>query len=199
MEDAGRKSIHDPPPFTAAQRRYLAVKRCLDAVLAALLLAVLALPMGLIAAALWLSDPRAPVFFRQQRVGRGGALFTLWKFRSMDRAGRATAFGRYLRAASLDELPQLAQVLTGRMSLIGPRPLVPEETAIHAMRMAAGVYRLRPGMSGLAQVSGRDRMTDTAKAAYDRQYMQRLSFRQDWRIFWLTLIKVLRRDDIADR
>lgn len=199
MADTGEKTEYAPPPFTAAQRRYMTVKRCLDAVLAAALLTMLALPMALIAAAEALSDPHAPVFFRQQRVGRNGTLFTLWKFRSMDAAGHVTALGRYLRTSSLDELPQLVQVLTGRMSLIGPRPLIPEESAIHALRLAAGVYRLRPGLSGLAQVNGRDRVDAAAKADYDRQYMENLSFRQDWRIFWLTLRKVLRREDVAER
>lgn len=203
MASAKRKTEYGPPPgayrLTASQERYLAVKRFLDLALTALLLPLLAVPMLCIAAGVKLSFPRQTVLFRQKRVGRGGALFTICKFRSMDGAtGAASRFGRFLRAASLDELPQLFQVLSGRMSLIGPRPLVPQEQAVHRLRRAAGVYQLRPGLTGLAQISGRDLVDDARKAAYDRTYLERLGFAQDWRIFWATIGKVLRRADIRE-
>lgn len=188
-----------PGLLTASQRRYLAVKRALDILLAALGLVLSALPMAAAAGAVKLSGPGEPVLFRQTRVGRSGAPFTLYKFRSIARDGRVTPVGRFLRAFSLDELPQLAQVLTGTMSLIGPRPLIPEEEPIHSLRRAAGVYVLRPGLTGLAQISGRDRLDARRKAALDAEYLRRLSFSLDWHIFWVTIGKVLRREDVEDK
>lgn len=201
MASGKRKTKYIPPAgayrLTAGQERYLALKRWLDVVLALLLLALLALPMALIAALVKLSAPRQPVLFRQERLGLGGAPFTLWKFRSMDAAtGAVTPFGRLLRATSLDELPQLLLVLRGSMSLIGPRPLVPEEEAVHRLRRAGGVYRLRPGLTGLAQINGRDLVEDEQKAAYDRAYLEHLGFAQDWRIFWATIGKVIRCEGV---
>ena len=174
-------------PFTAAQRRYLPWKRICDGVLAALALLVLALPMALIALAVKLSAP-------------GQRPFTLWKFRSMDAGGsHVTALGRFLRVTSLDELPQLVQVLTGSMALVGPRPLIPAEENVHALRRAAGVYRLRPGLTGLAQINGRDRLDDERKAAYDRRYAETFSPGLDGRILLATVGKVLRRADIEEK
>lgn len=186
--------------LTARQERYLTVKRCLDGLLSLVLLALLAIPMAVIAGLVKLSSPRQPVLFRQERVGRDGAPFLLWKFRSIDAAtGAVTPLGRVLRKASLDELPQLVQVLSGSMSLIGPRPLIPEEVSVHRLRRAAGVYRLRPGLTGLAQISGRDMVDDERKAAYDRAYLEHLSFGQDWRIFWATVGKVIRCEDVEQK
>ena len=178
----------------------MARKRGMDIALALLLLVLLALPMAVIALIIKLSAPRSPILFRQARVGRQEKLFTLYKFRSMDRDGRrVTPFGRVLRLTSMDELPQLFLVLTGRMSLIGPRPLIEQEERMHALRRSAGVYQLRPGLSGLAQINGRDRLGEEEKAAYDRQYLEHLSFRQDARIFLATVGKVLRQADIEQK
>ena len=185
-------------PFTAAQRRYLGMKRALDIGLSALALLVLAIPMALIALLVKLSAPGQPVLFRQIRLGREEQPFTLWKFRSMD-GGRVTALGRFLRTASLDELPQLFQVLAGSMSLVGPRPLIPAEAHIRALRRAGGVYRLRPGLTGLAQINGRDRLGDEEKAAFDKQYAENVSLRLDIRILLATVGKVLRRADIEEK
>ncbi len=185
-------------PFTAAQRRYLGLKRALDIVLSVLALAVLAVPMALIALLVKLSAPGRPVLFRQTRVGRAEQPFTLWKFRSMD-GERITALGRFLRTASLDELPQLFQVLAGSMSLVGPRPLIPQETHIRALRRAGGVYRLRPGLTGLAQINGRDRLGDEEKASFDKQYAENVSLSLDTRILLATVGKVLRRADIEEK
>lgn len=196
--------------LTAEQERYVRVKRGLDCVMAGLLLVLLSVPMAVIALILKISSPGEPVLFRHRRVGRNGELFELVKFRSM-RGGtskyvasadmrespeRVTRFGRFLRGASLDELPQLFHVLSGKMSLIGPRPLIPQEREIHALRQAAGVYRLRPGLTGWAQINGRDRVTAREKAELDRQYLENISFRLDWRIFWITIGKVLSGADV---
>ena len=187
-------------PFTPTQRRYLAWKRALDVLSAALALIVLSIPMALIALAVKLSDVHAPVLFCQRRVGRDERPFTLWKFRSMDAGGsHVTALGRFLRVTSLDELPQLIQVLTGSMALVGPRPLIPAEENVHALRRAGGVYRLRPGLTGLAQISGRDKVSAEQKAAYDKQYAENVSLRLDVHILLATVGKVLRRADIDEK
>lgn len=196
--------------LTAEQERYLRVKRGLDCALASLLIILLSVPMAVIALSLKLLSPGEPVLFRHRRVGENGELFELVKFRSMkggtskyvasadlaDSGAHITRFGRFLRGASLDELPQLFHVLSGKMSLIGPRPLIPQEREIHALRMAAGVYRLRPGLTGWAQINGRDRVTAREKAELDRQYLENISFRLDWKIFWITIGKVLSGADV---
>ena len=175
-------------------------------------LLVLSVPMLLIALILKLTSPGEPVLFCHERVGRNGKIFVLTKFRSMKSSAPKyvaagyfenseqyiTRFGRFLRSTSLDELPQLLQVLTGKMSLIGPRPLIPQEEQVHRLRDEMGVYQLRPGISGWAQVNGRDLVKDEEKAAYDQEYLENVSFAMDWKIFWLTLRKVLLRADIKE-
>lgn len=198
--------------LTERQKRYLKGKRILDFLLALVGLIVLAIPMVLITTVLKLTSPREPVLFRHERVGKGGKKFMLWKFRSMKSSAPKymaagyfanseqyiTRLGRFLRSTSLDELPQLVQVLTGKMSLIGPRPLIPQEETVHELRKEYGVYQLRPGLTGWAQVNGRDLVTDEDKAAYDREYLENVSFAMDWKIFWMTVKKVLLRKDIKE-
>ncbi len=186
--------------LTPGQRRYLCLKRVLDIVLSLVLLALTGAPMLLVALAQKLASPSEPVFFCQQRVGRGEALFTVVKFRTMrtcaspGRPEDMTRLGRFLRASSIDELPQLFQVLSGKMSLIGPRPLVPQEKPVHVLRRAYGVYQLRPGITGWAQINGRDMVSDADKAALDRTYLEHVGFLMDWKIFWRTIGKVARRE-----
>ena len=198
--------------LTARQRRYLKVKHVVDFVAAVLSLLVLAIPMCVIALAIKVTSPKEPVLFRHQRIGKDGELFTLTKFRSMKSSAPQyvaagyfanseeyiTRLGRVLRVTSMDELPQLFQVVSGKMSLIGPRPLIPQEKAVHELRKASGVYQLRPGLTGWAQVNGRDLVPDEDKAEYDREYLENVSFGLDWKIFWLTLKKVLLRMDIKE-
>ena len=179
---------------------YARWKRGLDIVFSAALLLFLWLPMLGIGVLIRLTS-QGPAVFRQTRVGRNGEPFTCYKFRTMLRdappnrptadftdAGRyVTPVGRFLRRTSLDELPQLWNVLRGDMSLVGPRPLIPMEEAVHRLRRQNGVYCLRPGMTGLAQVSGRDLISDREKAELDTRYAQRVSFGEDLRILWKTL------------
>ena len=183
---------------------YLFWKRALDVFFSCLLLVLLALPMALIAVAIVITS-RGGALFRQIRIGRGGVPFTCYKFRTMyreappnrpsatfwDAAHYVTPIGRFLRRTSLDELPQLFNVLRGDMSLVGPRPLIGEEQEIHHMRQKYGVYAVRPGMTGLAQVHGRDSLCDNEKAAFDARYVERLSFWADARIVGKTLHHVL--------
>ncbi len=189
MEDQAQRPI---PQKTV---RYLPLKRALDLLFSILLLILLALPMTVIALAVGLSS-RGGVLFRQTRIGRAGAPFTCLKFRTMvkhappnrptaeffDAAQYITPVGRFLRKTSLDELPQLWNVLRGDMSLVGPRPLIGEEREMHRVRSEHGVYRVRPGMTGLAQIHGRDRLENGEKAAYDICYVKNLSLREDLRI-----------------
>lgn len=194
-----------------------AVRRGIDLALATVL-ALPAVPITLaIAAAVVVSSGR-PVFFRQQRVGRGGRLFTCWKFRTMDSDAeqrlpqllrddaefasvweadekpahdvRVTSVGRLLRRTSLDELPQLFNVLRGDMSIVGPRPLVPPETARYGEAMPV-VLRVRPGMTGLWQVSGRNSTTYEERIALDLAYATERTLWLDARILAKTVPAVL--------
>lgn len=195
--------------LTKAQRRYQWLKRSMDVFLALVGLVVLCLPFLLIALLQKLTEPGQPVFFRQRRIGRGGKEFVIWKFRSLsgrpgdlsteERAGQSsgmTAFGRFLRDSSVDELPQLLQVLTGKMSLVGPRPLIPREEKVHELRHALGVYQLRPGITGWAQIHGRDFVGPEDKAALDREYLERMGLKTDLYILARTLVTAARRENI---
>ncbi len=212
------KPLKDAPNITVAyllthkQKKYLVFKRTADFLTALVSLVILAVPFLIIAVIQKISAPKEPVFFTQTRIGRGGEPFKLTKFRSMKSSAPAycstsnfvndgeyiTPFCRFLRNTSIDELPQLFQVLTGKMSLIGPRPLIPQEEDVHKMREKAGVYQLKPGITGWAQVNGRDHVSDDEKVKFDAEYLRMFSFKMDLKIFFLTVKKVLKRADIAD-
>ena len=182
------------------------MKRLFDILVAATALVVTA-PVMLLAALAIRRSMGAPVLFRHVRPGRHGVPFELVKFRTMraatDAAGtplpdaeRLTATGRFLRAASIDELPQLINVLRGDMSLVGPRPLLmdylPRYDAEQARR-----HNVRPGITGWAQVNGRNALTWEEKFAYDVWYVDHRSFLLDMKILALTVIKVFRREGIS--
>jgi lipopolysaccharide/colanic/teichoic acid biosynthesis glycosyltransferase len=145
----------------------------------------------------------SPVLFRQQRPGLDGKPFELLKFRSMANAPagtdashdgeRLSEFGKKIRALSLDELPTLLNVLKGDMSLVGPRPVVLSENMLIAYRLPCGAYRVRPGISGLSQVLGRDLLGEREKAVLDGLYAERLSLGNDLAILLLTACCVLTR------
>ncbi len=170
-----------------------------------LLLVVVTLPLwlpllALLALLVWGVEGR-PVLFRQERIGWRDATFMLLKFRTM-RLGegsdseRLTRFGGWLRSSSLDELPQLLNVLRGEMSLVGPRPLpvryLPRYSSEQRRR-----HEVRPGITGWAQVKGRNLLTWPERLALDVWYVTHRSFRLDLKILWLTVIKVVRREGIA--
>jgi len=176
------------------------MKRCFDAVAASVLLLALAPFLALVALAQAIAlGP--PILFRQQRAGLGGRPFTILKFRTMraDEGGdadRLTRWGRFLRATSLDELPELWNVVRGDMSLVGPRPLpthyLPRYTSAQAER-----HNVRPGITGLAQVNGRNQLTWERQFEFDREYVARRTFFLDLEILALTIAKVFRREAIS--
>ncbi len=185
-------------------------KRIFDIIAAYLMLIIAYIPMGMIAIAIKLTS-KGTVIFKQTRVGVDGRLFICYKFRTMrsdapselstaefsDAKSYITPVGRFLRRSSLDELPQLFNVLCGDMSLVGPRPLIPREKEVHKKRAALGVYSVRPGITGLAQVSGRDMLCDDDKISYDAKYVQNLCLLEDTKIILRTLVKIFSSEDIA--
>lgn len=182
------------------------MKRSFD-LLVSLAVLVLLSPAMAIVACLVRWKLGAPVLFRQTRPGLGGKPFTLVKFRTMrelapgetvaagdaDRLGR---FGRFLRATSLDELPELWNVVVGDMSLVGPRPLLQEYLPLYSSRQARR-HDVRPGITGWAQINGRNAIDWNAKFELDVWYVENHSFLLDLRILLLTVWKVLRRDGIS--
>ena len=186
------------------------LKRVIDCAIAVPALLVAAIPMALIAIAVKLDSP-GPVFFRQQRLGRDGRIFDMLKFRSMclnaEHTGsgvysekgdkRVTRVGRFLRATSLDELPQLINILRGDMALIGPRPPLTyhpwplEEYTTEQRRM----FEVRPGMTGWAQINGRKAVEWHRRIELNVWYVDHVSFLLDVKIFFLTIMKVLRNEN----
>lgn len=185
-------------------------KRIFDVILSFVLLLPLYLPMLAIAILIRLDSP-GPAIFRQVRIGRGGKPFVCYKFRTMtenaphnvptdqlkDAAHYVTRVGRFLRRSSLDELPQLFCVLGGDMSLVGPRPLIPQEIETHRLRHQNHSDELRPGITGMAQCHGRDLLDPAQKAALDGIYRQQVGLRTDLRLLWQTLGCVWRGDGMA--
>lgn len=189
------------------------IKRALDVVLSAVGLVVLSPLLALIALAIRLDSP-GPVVFRQKRFGKDRKLFEIYKFRTMrvdaprdvptndlhGSKGYITRVGRILRMTSLDELPQLWNILKGDMSLIGPRPALWNQEDLMAWRDRFGASHIRPGLSGWAQVNGRDYLSRDLekKARRDAEYAHNVSFAFDLKCFLLTLVKVVNRQGIAE-
>jgi lipopolysaccharide/colanic/teichoic acid biosynthesis glycosyltransferase len=149
----------------------------------------------------------SPVLFRQQRPGLGGRPFMMMKFRTMtDALGpdgqplpdaqRLTRFGRWLRASSLDELPELLNIVRGDMSLVGPRPLLMRYLPLYSPEQARR-HEVRPGLTGWAQINGRNALSWDEKFALDRWYVEHRSFLLDLRILWQTALKVVKREGIS--
>lgn len=185
------------------------MKRLFDITLAAIAALLLCLPILLVALAVKLSSP-GPVLYWSDRVGRRNRIFRMPKFRSMrvdtpavathllaNPGAYLTPIGSFLRKSSLDELPQLWSILKGDMSFVGPRPALFNQDDLVALRTACGVHELAPGLTGWAQVNGRDELPIPEKVRLDAEYMQRRSFAFDLRILWLTFVKVLRREGVS--
>jgi sugar transferase EpsL len=184
---------------------YSGAKRLMDVALASVALLLAALPMAVIAIAVWWNLGR-PILFRQERPGLDGRPFVLVKFRTMIEAPRdgdgvapdaerLTTFGRYLRRSSLDELPELWNVLRGDMSLVGPRPLLMEYLPLYTDRQRQR-HRVRPGITGWAQVKGRNALDWETRFELDVYYVEHLSFWLDLKVLALTCVTVLSRTGV---
>jgi lipopolysaccharide/colanic/teichoic acid biosynthesis glycosyltransferase len=191
-----------------SHRAYDAVKRLLDIVASAALLVVLS-PLLLMIALLVRVNLGSPVLFTQQRPGKNGRIFTLYKFRTMQVASaehdveavasdaeRLTRFGRILRATSLDELPELWNVVVGQMSIVGPRPLLVEYLERYNSEQARR-HEIRPGITGWAQVNGRNAVDWDERLAMDVWYVDNHSFLLDAQIAWMTIAAVVKREGVS--
>lgn len=185
------------------------MKRLFDLALALVAAVFLALPIVITALAVRLTSP-GPALYWSDRVGRHNRIFRMPKFRSMriDTPAVAThllqnpdqwltPIGSFLRKSSLDELPQLWSILNGDMSFVGPRPALFNQDDLIALRTEKGVHELVPGLTGWAQVNGRDELPIPHKVALDAEYLQRQSLRFDLKILWMTALKVLARDGVS--
>ena len=185
------------------------MKRLFDLVLAILAALILLPTIALVALAVRLTSP-GPALYWSDRVGRHNRIFRMPKFRSMridtpavathlltDPGKYLTPIGPFLRKSSLDELPQLWSILKGDMSFVGPRPALFNQDDLIALRTQQGVHELVPGLTGWAQVNGRDELPIPQKVALDAEYLRRQSLGFDLRILWMTFVKVLRRDGVA--
>ena len=197
--------------FSEAKPLYPILKRMLDFLLALLALLLLSPLLLILAAAVRLTSP-GPALFTQRRVGLHRKLFTIYKFRTMrtdtpkdapthllqDANRFITPLGRFLRASSLDELPQLINILRGDMAFVGPRPALWNQDDLIAARERAGANDVRPGLTGWAQINGRDELPIPVKARLDGEYVQKMSFSFDLKCFFGTFLSVLRRDGVRE-
>ena len=190
---------------------YRYVKRGLDVLLSLAGIIVLAVPMLVIAVAVKLDSP-GPALFRQRRVGIHKTYFEILKFRTMrtdtphdapthqlqGASTYITKVGAFLRKTSLDELPQLFNILLGQMSVVGPRPALWNQEDLLAERDRYGANDVRPGLTGWAQINGRDELPIPVKARFDGEYVELISFAFDCKCFFGTIFKVLRHDGVVE-
>lgn len=185
------------------------MKRLVDVVLAIVIGLFLIWPIVCVAIAVRLTS-KGPALYWSDRVGCDNRIFKMPKFRSMRTDTPAVAthllsnpdsyltpIGSFIRKTSLDELPQLWSIIKGDMSFVGPRPALYNQTDLIALRTEKGVHALVPGLTGLAQVNGRDELPIPAKVALDEEYLRKRSLWFDLQIIWLTFIKVIRRDGVS--
>ena len=182
-------------------------KRAIDVTASAGVLLLFAVPLAFVTLWLHFVNKGAGAFFTQARPGKDGRIFKVIKFKTMtderDANGnllpdevRLTKVGRIVRSTSIDELPQLWNVLKGDMSLIGPRPLLPQYLSLYSLEQARR-HEVRPGITGWAQCHGRNAISWKKKFELDVWYVDNISFKTDCRIVWTTLMKVLKRSDIS--
>ncbi|QYE99726.1 sugar transferase [Paraclostridium sordellii] len=184
------------------------IKRLIDIIMSSLGIIILS-PLFLIIAILIKLESRGPVIFKQLRAGKNSEPFYIYKFRSMkmDAPNKSTndfknadvfitKIGKFIRKTSIDELPQLFNILKGDMSIVGPRPVILKEIGLIKLRKEYNVDVLLPGITGWAQINGRDNIGDEDKVKYDYEYLIKKSIRLDIYIIFMTVFKVIRRTDI---
>ncbi len=205
--------ITNPHRLKLSQKFYLFLKSVADFLVAVVALLLL-IPVFLVVAIAIKVDSKGPVFFVQKRIGKGGKEFNCWKFRSMTTDANhnvagyeygevksyITKVGKFIRKTSIDELPQLFCLLTFKMSLIGYRPSQSNEFELNDAREAYGMYQIRPGISGWAQVNGRDVLAaqPKKKAEFDAYYLKHVSLWLDIKIFFMTIVKIFKNDDVSE-
>jgi O-antigen biosynthesis protein WbqP len=185
------------------------LKRLFDLLLAMIAGLILLLPCAVVAVLVKITSP-GPILYWSDRVGRNNAIFKMPKFRSMrvgtpavathllsNPASHLTPIGSLLRRSSLDELPQLWSIITGDMSFVGPRPALYNQNDLIELRTQNGVHTLVPGLTGWAQVNGRDELPIPQKVALDKEYLERRSLWFDVQILFMTAMKVIMRTDVA--
>lgn len=186
------------------------MKRIFD-ILSSLIAIILFSPILLVLAIIVKCTSQGPVLFKQRRIGKDNVEFMIYKFRTMriDTPNVAThllknpeqyitPIGKFMRKTSLDELPQLFNILKGEMSVVGPRPALYNQYDLIEMRTNANVHMVRPGLTGLAQVSGRDELENEQKVHFDQQYVQKQSFFFDLKLIFLTVVKVFKSEGVVE-
>lgn len=187
------------------------IKRIFDIIISMVGIIIAGIPMLIIAMIIKITDP-GPVFFKQKRVGINKTYFGLLKFRTMkmdtphdmpthllkNPEQYITSIGKILRKTSLDELPQLFNIFTGKMSMIGPRPALWNQKDLIKERDKYKANDIRPGLTGWAQVNGRDELEIKEKAKYDGEYTKNISFIFDLKIFFMTILKVFKSDGVVE-
>ena len=197
--------------LTFKQKCYLPIKRLIDLVLSVCGLIVLSPLLIAIVIAIKL-DSKGPVIFKQKRVGKNKTYFNIWKFRTMrtdapkdmpthllsSPDAYITKIGKFLRQRSLDELPQILQIVVGKMSIIGPRPALWNQYDLIEERDKYGANDITPGLTGWAQVNGRDELEIPVKAKLDGEYVETLGFMMDCKCFIMTIFSVARHDGVVE-
>ena len=197
--------------LTFKQKCYLPIKRLIDLVLSVCGLIVLSPLLIAIVIAIKL-DSKGPVIFKQKRVGKNKTYFNIWKFRTMrtdapkdmpthllsSPDAYITKIGKFLRQTSLDELPQILQIVVGKMSIIGPRPALWNQYDLVEERDKYGANDITPGLTGWAQVNGRDELEIPVKAKLDGEYVEKMGFMMDCKCFIMTIFSVARHDGVVE-
>ena len=198
--------------LTKSQKIYSVFKRLFDILFSLLALLFLS-PLFLFLSVMIKITSKGPIIFSQERIGQFGKIIKIYKFRTMKlKAPKSkatnefnnadeyiTKFGKFLRATSLDEMPQLFNVIKGDMSIVGPRPLILDEIFIHKLREKNDVYLIKPGITGLAQVNGRDFLDAKDKVDFDTQYLHNMSLKLDLAIFVKSIIVVFKQENSLDK
>ncbi len=187
------------------------IKRILDCIISGIGIIVLS-PVFLILSLLIKIDSKGPIFFRQERTGKDNIPFQIFKFRTMridtpkdipthlleDPQQYITKMGQFMRKTSLDELPQLFNIFLGDMAIVGPRPSLTNQYDLNELRDKNGASSVRPGLTGLAQINGRDELPIPVKANFDGQYVQHITFLKDLSLFLKTFTSVLKSEGIQE-
>lgn len=197
--------------LTKQQRRYLPIKRYIDLILSGIGIVILSPILLILCIAIKIDTP-GPILFKQKRVGLNKELFEIWKFRTMrvdtpkdmpthmlsNPDQYITKTGKFLRKTSLDELPQIFNIFSGKMSIIGPRPCLWNQEDLIKERDRFGANNILPGLTGWAQINGRDELEIPIKAKLDGEYVEKLSFIFDCKCFFGTITSVLRHDGVIE-